>query len=97
MLEGGGTITNLKHQLSQALLLVWHYYLKWNRLSFILPSLGFKLAGSLLSVLFNMVINHLLRSLPREFSLRFGGVTTTIMAFADDMNLKRRHLKVSKP
>ena len=39
------------------------------------------------SVLFNIVINRLLRSLPMECGLLFGGGVIRAMAFVNDMNL----------
>ena len=53
----------------------------------ILPFQDVKQADPLLSVLFNIVIDHLLGSLPRECGLWFRGSTTRAMAFSDSMNL----------
>ena len=52
----------------------------------ILPTRGVKQGDPLSSVLFNLVIDHLLRSLLRECGLRFGDGIIRAMAFAD-MNL----------
>ena len=38
-------------------------------------------------MLFNIVIDHLLRSLPKVYGLRFGGGTTRARFVANDMNL----------
>ena len=48
---------------------------------------GVKQSDPLSSVLFNIVIDHLLRSLMRECGLWFGGRVIRAIAYADDMNL----------
>ena len=87
MLEGGGISTTYD-------LLLKYYYSNGtttlNRTDLIsppiLPTRGVKESDPLPSVLFNTVIDHLLRSLLKESALGFSGGTTRAMAFADDMN-----------
>ena len=54
----------------------------------ILPTRVVKQGDPLLWItICNIVIDHLLISLPRKCGLRFGGGVIRAMAFADDMNL----------
>ena len=53
----------------------------------ILPTRGSKQGDPLSSVLFNIVIDHLLQSMLREFEQWFGGGVMRDVALTDDINL----------
>ena len=53
----------------------------------ILPTRGSKQGDPLSSVLFNIVIDHLLQSIPREFEQWFGGGMMRAVALTDDIKL----------
>lgn len=57
------------------------------RSSDIKPSRGVKQGDPLSPIIFNLVIDQLLRSLPKECGVSFGGSKIRAMAFADDLNL----------
>lgn len=51
----------------------------------IAPTCGVKQGDPISPVIFNMVIDRLLRQLPEEIGARIGGLTVNAAAFADDL------------